>query len=243
MKPLLIVKAGTTFATTRRALGDFDVWTMRGLGLPAEDILIADPVHGMLPHPDEIAGVTITGSHSMVTGREPWSERLAAWTAEIVRAGVPLFGVCFGHQVLAHALGGQVGYHPRGVEIGAVEVELTGEGERDALFSDCPRRFRAHVTHYQTILTPPPGAVTLAANAHEPHHAIRVGEHAWGVQFHPEYDSAVMRSYIDEQRTALAERKIDADRAWTEVCETPEANILLRRFARYVETRRGRRDT
>jgi len=51
----------------------------------------------------------------------------------------------------------------------------------------------------------PPDAVCLAFNSHEPNQAFRIGKCAWGVQFHPEYTSMIMRSYIEEQRDELRE--------------------------------------
>ena len=60
----------------------------------------------------------------MVSEREPWSERAAEWLREVAQRGIPLLGICYGHQLLAHALGGRVGANPQGREIGTVEVGL-----------------------------------------------------------------------------------------------------------------------
>src|SRR5690348_8631928 len=74
----------------------------------------------------DIAGVVVTGSHSMVSHREPWSERAAQWLAGVVESDrVPVLGICYGHQLLAHALGGEAGDHPAAIEIGTVQVRTT----------------------------------------------------------------------------------------------------------------------
>ncbi len=74
----------------------------------------------------------------------------------------------------------------------------------------------------------PHGAVGLAANAHEPHHAFRIGRCAWGVQFHPEFDAAAMRGYVEAHADGLP----DAAAVAGTVAPTPEAASLLTRFAR-----------
>ncbi|MCL4192324.1 MAG: gamma-glutamyl-gamma-aminobutyrate hydrolase family protein, partial [Thermoguttaceae bacterium] len=127
MKRLLILKLGSTFPDLARTHGDFEDWIARGLSLPAERIAVADAQSlQQLPAPQEFCGVVLTGSHSMVTDAEPWSERVSDWVAGAVEAEVPLVGICYGHQLLARALGGEVDYNPRGEEYGTVEV-LLGE--------------------------------------------------------------------------------------------------------------------
>src|SRR5690606_38861481 len=110
--------------------------------------------------------------------------------------GQRVLGVCYGHQLLAHALGGRVDDHPAGREVGTVELELDAAGEGDALFGATPAKFRAHATHRQSVLELPPGATVLARSAHDPHHAVRYAPTAWGLQFHPEFSVGIMRGYL-----------------------------------------------
>jgi GMP synthase (glutamine-hydrolysing) len=94
MKSILIVKTGTTFPTLKQIKGDFDGWVMRGLGRDCEfDIHVVRVCDGAaLPPLRGWAGVIVTGSHSMVTDREPWSERTAEWLVRTVKADVPTLG-------------------------------------------------------------------------------------------------------------------------------------------------------
>ena len=238
MKNFFIVKAGQTFANTARQFGDFEDWTLAGLGLPTEVVSVINAqMEEPLPPAEECGGVVVTGSHSMVTDQEDWSERLSDWIGGLIEASVPFLGICYGHQLLAKSAGGVVGYHPSGKEIGTVEIDLLPACANDPLFCDLPAQFGAHATHSQSILTPPENATRLAANAFEQHHAIRVGDFAWGIQFHPEYDTRIMHSYIAEQEPDLAAAGLYPADLYATVTHTPEAASILTRFARITSER------
>ncbi|MDQ7972223.1 MAG: glutamine amidotransferase [Rhodocyclaceae bacterium] len=233
-RPLVIVKAGDSHASLVEAQGNFEHWIARELGDTTLPIVVLDPRRGdRLPAPEAVAAAVVTGSHAMVSHREPWSEATGRWLATAARAGTPLLGICYGHQLLADALGGRADDHPHGLELGTVEVDLLPAAADDPLFAGLPDRFAAHVVHRQSALQLPAGAVRLASNAWEPNQAFRVGEHAWGVQFHPEFDDDAMRGYVD----ALAPGQADAPALRAQVRPTPEAASLLRRFAELVERR------
>jgi len=144
---------------------------------------------------------------------------------------VPVLGICYGHQLLAHAMGGKVGYHPGGREIGTVTIELTRAGQDDLLLGTLPDRFKAQVSHQQSVLELPANAVRLAANTFESNHAFRIGRCAWGVQFHPEFSEAIVRQYIEARYAALKNEKLQPDLLLAATHPTPEASGLLRRFA------------
>lgn len=234
MRSFYIIKTGSTFPTLATDNGDFEDWVRKGLGNNSElDVRVIDANKGeALPHPDACAGIVITGSHAMVTDKEPWSEAIAAWLPDVIAAEVPVLGICYGHQLLAHATGGVVGYHPHGKEIGTVPVALTENAESDDLFSGLPTTFAAHATHSQTVLSLPEGAVHLASNEFEPHHAFRVGKAAWGVQFHPEFDAPIMREYIQQQAEPLRRDKQNPEELVANVSDTPVAAEVLQRFSR-----------
>ena len=238
MKKLYIIKVGTTFCAIAKHFGDFDKWTTAALGVVDVETCILNVEHGAaLPKAGECAGVVITGSHAMVTDNLPWSVKLEKWIPSLLEACIPLFGICYGHQLLAQAAGGQVGFHPRGKEIGTVLVHLLSDCTNDALFRSLPQSFVVHAAHSQSVLRLPPGATRLAANAYEPNHAFRLGDCAWGVQFHPEYNADIMRSYINEQAEELKSAGLDSSELFRAVSETPVAAETLRNFARIVEGR------
>ncbi|WP_374261147.1 glutamine amidotransferase [Zoogloea sp.] len=240
MPPLLIVKLGDYTPVLAARPGDFESWISAGLGdVP---VRVVDPRCGeALPAACEVAAVVVTGSPSMVTDREAWSEATARWLARRVAEGVPVLGICYGHQLLAHALGGEAAWHPKGMEIGTVSVRKSAAAWDDPLFADLPEVFPAHVVHSQTARRLPPGAECLASSDFEPHHAFRVGEAAWGVQFHPEFDAVAMKSYIAQLSGALRKGGADPDQLAAAVTETHAATSVLRRFARFVAERAAQR--
>ena len=236
MKKLYIVKTGTTFPATQKQLGDFDDWTVAALGTTHIPMEIIDVnLMAELPPWQDCAAVTVTGSHAMVTDRLLWSVQLEHWIMELVANQVPFLGVCYGHQLLAQATGGEVGYHPLGQEIGTAMIKRLPASDNDPLCAELPEQFYAHTTHSQSVLTLPATAVRLAENSFEPNHAFRLGRCAWGVQFHPEYNTEIMTSYIEEQADSLRERGRDPQEIISGVRATPEATALYQRFTRLVE--------
>jgi len=233
-RPLLILKTGSTFDDLAAARGDFEHWTAEAMGLVSGQWVCADVRNAIAPpDPAGLAGCVVTGSHDMVTDDAGWMLAAGRWISRAVDAGLPVLGICFGHQLMAHALGGRAAYHPDGPEIGTVDVALTADAAADPLFSAMPPRFAAHVTHSQTALVLPPGSVVLATGDHDPHQAFRLGSSAWGVQFHPEFDAEATRHYVTAQAARLAAHGADPDAVLAAVRDTPESTGLLRRFAEY----------
>jgi GMP synthase (glutamine-hydrolysing) len=236
-RPLVLLKAGSATPTVQRQFGDFEEWLVAGLGLPAEQIRLVRVEEGEeLPHPDECGSVVITGSHAMVTDNLPWSVALAQWLPQMVARGIPLLGVCYGHQLLAAALGGRVDYHPQGPEIGSVAIELLPAAADDPLFGSLPNSFPVQAFHSQSILSLPPQAVPLAWNDFESHHAFRLGTCAWGVQFHPEYTREIMAAEIMADRDELARQGLAPADLLATVTESTAAYSLLARFATLVRS-------
>ncbi|MEZ5701320.1 MAG: glutamine amidotransferase [Burkholderiaceae bacterium] len=233
-RPLLILKVGQTHEAIRAKLGDFDDWIAAGLRSGgAQTINTVDPRQGgALPAPSSVSGVVISGSHAMVSDRETWSEALVSWLQQAVAVELPVLGICYGHQLLAHALGGEVIHHPDGVELGMIEVRQRLEAQDDPLFATLPHAFDALSVHWQSVSRLPEGAVWLASSAHEPHHAFRLGRCAWGVQFHPEFSVDALRAYLDGLGQARVRQGLDPATISSQMKPTPVAASVLAQFAR-----------
>jgi GMP synthase (glutamine-hydrolysing) len=218
---------GDTMKQCAKKYGDFEDWTLRAAGIDSQKVCIADPRKQELPDFKNIQGIIITGSHDMVTDGFDWIERSSKWLKEAAKDSVPIFGICFGHQLLAQTFGGVVADHQCGPEIGTVSINLTGEAANDPLFKDLPQTFLAHATHTQSVLKLPENCVLLASNCYENCHAFRIGKSIWGVQFHPEHDTQIIKEYISQQ----AENIDSVPTVLRDVCETPYARSVLKRFA------------
>ncbi len=234
MKPFLIIETGRPLDPLRRH-GSFGHWIRVAAGLSERETRRCDVLHGAkLPSAKDYDGVIVTGSGAMVSDREDWSERSADWLRDAAEAGKPLFGICYGHQLIAHALGGAVDYNPRGREMGTVAVRLEPDAAHDPLFSAMPSCFPAQSTHRQTVLTPPPGAAVLARSDLDDCQAFRWKKSAWGVQFHPEFSTWLMRSYIHARREALGNEGTCARTLLDAVRPAPRARGVLKRFVQHA---------
>jgi GMP synthase (glutamine-hydrolysing) len=233
--PFLILQTGRPAASMRRH-GSFAHWIRVAAGLGQDDVVVVDVAGGdgvggeALPSREGFSGVFVTGSGAMVTERHDWSESSAAWLRDAAHAGLPMLGICYGHQLIAHALGGEVGYNPVGREMGTVGIDLTADAGNDPLFTGLPARFAVQATHLQTVLALPEGARLLATSARDGACAFRWGERAWGLQFHPEFSTTHMRGYVRARRDALAGEGLDAASMENSVRATPWARQVLRRF-------------
>lgn len=236
MKRWLIIKTGEKIAELSGVAGDYEHWIARGLGLDIGAVDIVTVYRGeALPEHAGIKAVVITGSGAMVTDNEGWMVSGATWLREAVARRLPILGICFGHQWLAHALGGDVGYNPRGVEVGTVGINTVVHALDDPLFKAMPPTFSANVSHRQSVLKLPPGARHLASSALEPNQAFAYGDCAWGVQFHPEFNAGVIRAFIGHYRSLLEREGKSADQLLHQADVTPLSYGLLGRFARFAE--------
>ena len=234
MKPVLIIRTGRAPDPIRARHGDFPHWFRLGAQLAPERVRVIDVAAGeALPAPGDVAGALITGSAAMVTERAAWSERTAGWIRDAMDAELPLFGVCYGHQLMAHALGGRVDYLPGGREIGTMLIQVAEQARHDPVAAALPVAFRAHTTHEQSVLELPKGATVLAGSARDPHHLLRYGKNAVSVQFHPEFNADVMRAYIHRKRADMHREGFDPHHTFRQVAPTPIARRLMRYFSRH----------
>jgi len=186
-----------------------------GEGLGALSRFLGEPriVHTYAgdPIPPEADALVVLGGGMGVRDRDrlPHLRDEIRLVQRCVSLGRPVLGICLGSQLLAAALGVQVGAAPA-KEIGFYRVRLTPQAHVDALLAGAPEDFVAFHWHGDAFPLPE-GAVPLAASTMTPLQAFRFGERAWGIQFHLEIDEAVLRSMIASGETELAENGVDAE--------------------------------
>lgn len=229
MPRIVIVKTGSTMPHLAARRGDYEDWIAEGLEVA--DVSVCRVVDGdTLPDPQGLAGIVVTGSSALVTDRAPWSERTGAWLAAVARSDVPTLAICYGHQLLADTLGGDVGSNTNGREMGTIEVSLTEEAKADPLFEVLPEVVHVSSSHRQAVHALPPGATPMGVGRSEPNQAYRIGGHIWSVQFHPEWDADVMTAYLEARVEILADEGFDPQALLDGVKGTDHGPRLLRRF-------------
>jgi GMP synthase (glutamine-hydrolysing) len=231
-----VLVAGETLPAIARLRGDFERFIRGRTGDGWRGRWAVYDVRGSapLPGPRDADAFIMTGSSSSVTERAPWMLRAEELLRRIVLARVPLFGICFGHQMIAQALGGEVTKNPLGREIGTVRVTRTMD---DPLFAGLPRAFDVHATHVDAVMRPPPGALVLARTALDPVAAFAIGDRVRAVQFHPELDAEIMRGYLLARAGILRGEGLDPDAMLARVHDGTRGHDVLRNFARLAGAR------
>lgn len=226
--PAVAERRGQYFEWIRREVGD--AWSGEWL---EHDVRTGAP----LPTAKDATGFIITGSSSSVTERAPWMLATEALIRKIVDEAVPLFGICFGHQMVAEALGGKVGKNPNGREIGTIDVRVRPMVRPEPILTGLGPVFRANHTHVDTVVSLPPGARVLGETSLEANAIFVVGETTKCVQFHPEIDGDAMRGYVEARAHLIEAEGGDANAVRDAVSDTPEGAATLRNFVRHVVNR------
>lgn len=230
---LVVLQPGQKLDTLATVPGDFADWILAGMGIPASRATVSQPHQGdVLPPPEQVGAVVISGSGAMVTEQAPWMQACEAWLRELVGLDRPVLGICFGHQLLAHALGGEVADNPGGIEVGTVITRPTAAAAHDPLFRGWPAQAAVQASHVQSVIRLPEGAVRLAASDQDPNHAFRYGAQTWGVQFHPEFDAGITAAYEAHYRPWLDDSYRDGMAGRRK--QTPQGGALLRAFAAQI---------
>ena len=230
-KQILILKTGHTIAGLLYAGEDFEDWFIDCSGLK-EELFITTSLHlgEDLIDLGQIRAIIVTGSPAYVTDEASWNFIAANYIKEAHQLGIPILGVCYGHQLLAWTFGGKVDFNANGRSIGTIQINLTELAKRDHLFKVLPERFSVHVSHQQSVVKLPADAVKLASGRSGIVQAFRLGNRTWGVQFHPEFSKRIMQKYIDERRITIEEEGLDPVRLSSQVSDTPRSAYLFRKF-------------
>ena len=137
------------------------------------------------PSPENVDGIIISGSEKGVYDDTPWMQPLRENLQLMRSAGVAMFGICFGHQIIADVFGGKAIKSDKGF--------VTGSRQ----FNDRGDNVNAYLAHQDQVVEVPPGADVIATAAHCPVAALSYDFPALSVQFHPEYNGEFTRDLID----------------------------------------------
>ncbi len=165
-------------------------------------LTVATPYDGSaVPALDGFDGLLVLGG-----AVDSWDDRAAPWlpaTRDLVRRaeaeGVPALGICLGHQVAAHALGGEAGRNPAGRTVRIEPVGWLPEAADDPLFAPVRSADRALHWNRDVVVALPDGATVLARSKDGAVQAARLGRHVWGIQSHPEVDAPIVQDWLEEE--------------------------------------------
>lgn len=186
-----------------------------GLGhldpLPGCELVVVRPGENdtLPPDLDGWQGLVVLGGRPAAWDDEgaPWLPATRALLAKAVEQGVPALGICLGAQLLALATGGTVEPGADGPEIGVLGVLLAEEAHHDAFAGPLAQTLGGGLVapqgHHQAVTALPPGAVLLASSPRYPHQLFRVGDRAWGVQYHPEVTADDFAVWMQEDAVDL----------------------------------------
>lgn len=199
-------------------------------------------IDGVLPeHPDLCDGWLVTGSRAGVYEDDPWIAPLEAFLRAAHARSAPIIGVCFGHQVLARALGGAVEKWSGGWNLGLTEYETRA---LPSWMADAPARLALHAVHQDQIVAPPPGATIIASAPRCAVAALLYGDPeaptAISIQPHPEFDTAFMRELVARRR-GVAFGDEDADAALASLGDAADMDWAARWFGDFLTAAIARR--
>ncbi|MFB6095354.1 MAG: type 1 glutamine amidotransferase [Halodesulfurarchaeum sp.] len=195
------------------------------------DLVEFQVIEEEIPAELDVDAFMVTGSKSSVYWDEPWIRETETWIRDALDSGLPGMGVCFGHQLLARALGGRVEDMGE-YELGYREISH----ESDPLFSGIDPTFLAFTTHSDRVTELPPGAELLAEND-AGIQGFRHGESV-GVQFHPEYDLETARRIAAEKDVPEAQReRVEASITEANYRRARQAAIVFENFVAGIESR------
>jgi len=143
--------------------------------------------------PTVFDAVVITGSSAFVTDDTAWIAKLFMHIREIDQAKTKLFAVCFGHQAVAMALGGNVENRP--IVLGAPEITITDSKD---WMRPAASKLRLFSGNYQQVVEVPESMEVLASHRDCPVVMMAKGDHLMTVQFHPEFSAGYMNRYVDQ---------------------------------------------
>lgn len=190
---ILVVRNDVTAPVAR-----FGEWLVAaGARLREIDAVGGEPVPRTVP--EDVDAVVPLGGEPSADSDEtaPWLPDERAMLVDALERGVPVFGICLGSQLMAHAFGGEVVRAQPG-EVGITDLARTPAAQDDPVFGSLPDLAPVAQYHQDEVRRLPEGAVLLASTPGCVNQAWRIGDAAWAVQGHPEIDAEIIRGWVED---------------------------------------------
>ncbi len=172
---------------------------------PSLEFATWSAIEGQLPVDAHVCDAwLITGSKHDAFSAVPWVEALRVWIRRVAAEQHKLVGVCFGHQVIAAALGGAVARSEKGWGVGHAAYPVL---QRKDWMPEELNSLDVLVVHRDQVHSLPAGSELLAGNDFCPHYSYQIGEHILCIQGHPEFSKVYNRAILDILRQELGEQR------------------------------------
>lgn len=184
---------------------------------------------GALPDPASLEGIVITGSPAGVYEDHAWLDPLRDFICRAYDHGTPMLGVCFGHQIMADALGGDVRKSDKGWGLGRHTYRVAS---RPGFMADAPDALSVACSHQDQVLVPPPSATVILASDFTPNAGLFYGNgRAMSVQPHPEFEDDYASALVELRRGRAPEAVIET--ALTSMSTASDTQKLRNMIARF----------
>lgn len=163
------------------------------------EFLVYRVVDGRIP--DDVTdcdGWLITGSKFSVYGKQPWIPALKTFIQKIASARIPLVGICFGHQIIAEALGGRVEKSDKGWGLGVDTYALIPGSPIDQ-----QDQITLNIFHQDQIVALPPGAEVFASSGFCEYAGLVIGDQILTIQAHPEFSLDINRRLLEVRKSSV----------------------------------------
>lgn len=222
-----ILSCGHTIPEIAQDHGDFPDMFARLLDGHAFDFKSYDVENMVFPHTvSECDGWLLTGSKHGAYDDLPFIAPLEAFIREAYEKDIPIVGICFGHQIIAQALGGEVVKFDHGWSIGRTEYDFDGLGS-----------LSLNAWHQDQVIAPPDGAQTVASNGFCKHSALVYGRRAYSVQPHPEFNGEIIGKYVAMRKGSDGYPDDLMEAAAEHVAAPLDNAILAAQIARFFKER------
>lgn len=179
---------------------------------------------GIFPDSLDFDGFLITGSPASVHDKVPWIAQLESLVRDIHARNLPLFGACFGHQVIAKALGARVADNPQGWVLGRIDTHLGANSAPTPLYA----------AHKEQVVQLPAGAKTVATTPGCAIAGFAIGTHILTTQYHPEMTQTFVAALLEAFEHDIG--TLTTQKAAKTLTVEPDGDALADWIASFFET-------
>ena len=193
---IIVISNGPGLEEVRDEFGHSYDWVQSQCSIDDVEFCQYNAYKGVFPNVEDGLGWIITGSAKSTYEDLEWIVELEILIKKAYEVRKPILGICFGHQLIAQALGGLVEKNKLGWELGSSRICFNDQGVSSPIFRNILKEDYFYMSHQDVVTKLPRDAIELAFNEMG-NQAYQIGNFIYGVQFHPEFPYNVAKKYAD----------------------------------------------